>query len=252
MAVSEPERTAPARAAGPEVNLLVPKFEASKHQLYVDRLRALIDGRRARNIAGAGQYSTGKSSVLVGLTTALEGTKLRPITLSLSTIDADAARRRVGGTSEAPDASPGIPAITSLIQNEIVKQLVYRKRPMAVPDSRFRRTDAFSPVRSVGWAFVAAAVAFAVVKVLPTAGPTLRALLAAAAIAVAVFVLRWRISGRVSLQQLTAGPATLSLDTSKSYFDEYLDELIYFFDVLAQGRTRATPPGRLRPETSVQ
>ncbi|MER6971174.1 hypothetical protein ABT304_08985 [Nocardioides sp. NPDC000445] len=231
MADDEPTDSSRAGQAGSEMALLTPEFEESKHQLYVDRLKALIHGKHARNIAVAGQYSTGKSSVLDGLTKALETTKLRPITLSLSTIDADAARARVGGDAQSADTNSGIPAITSLIQNEIVKQLVYRKRPIAVPGSRFRRTEAFSPGRAAGWAAVAAVVAFGVVTVLPKAGPTVRGLLAAAAAALLVFVVLWRLSGRVSLQQLTAGPATLSLDTSKSYFDEYLDELMYFFDV---------------------
>jgi hypothetical protein len=48
---------------------------------------------------------------------------------------------------------------------------------------------------------------------------------------VVVLVVRLFIHGRISVEKVSAGPATITLPArSTSYFDEYLDEIIYFFE----------------------
>jgi len=51
-------------------------------------------------------------------------------------------------------------------------------------------------------------------------------------VAALCFVILWLAHGRITLEKLTAGPATVSLKAeSGSYFDKYLDEIVYYFEV---------------------
>nr|WP_218868423.1 hypothetical protein [Pseudoclavibacter chungangensis] len=48
----------------------------------------------------------------------------------------------------------------------------------------------------------------------------------------AVLLVRWLFYGKLRIKQLSAGAATVTLDdNSVSYFDQYLDEIVYFFDM---------------------
>jgi len=48
----------------------------------------------------------------------------------------------------------------------------------------------------------------------------------------AALLVRWRYYGKLHIKQFSAGSATVTLeDNSVSYFDQYLDEIVYFFDV---------------------
>ncbi|MCZ5622578.1 hypothetical protein O5552_23015 [Escherichia coli] len=46
------------------------------------------------------------------------------------------------------------------------------------------------------------------------------------------FFVRWRFYGKLHIKQFSAGSATVTLDdNSVTYFDQYLDEIVYFFEV---------------------
>lgn len=216
---------------------LAPKFEAKRHQLYFDLLDRALQHADTRNVALTGAYGTGKSSVLQQLESD-DRYAGRVVGLSLSTISPAEDH-----TSRNTDPSDSTPARTNQIQKELVKQLLYRLPPSSVPQSRFRRATVPDRKRDLLLAvIIGAALATIVILLGPLHNPFVAAfdgwwrvgiayiVLVAAAIGISwlgVVLIRTRpsVSGSV-----TAPMATVTLATpSSTFFDEYLDEIVYFF-----------------------
>ncbi|MET4225577.1 YobI family P-loop NTPase [Oerskovia enterophila] len=224
------------------VETLAPRFQPERHQLYFDLLERALDAKDVRNIALTGAYGTGKSSVLEHLDTTRQ---TRVVKLSLSTIAPEAHDRDDStGGGEAGDGH----SRTNQIQKEIVKQLLYRLPPKDVPHSRFRRATALNKDRDLKIAAVVGGVAFVVLFGLGLLQPWVEQLLPAVWRQVIAYVLllglamvaAWAVlrvvRARPTLSaSVQTGAATVTLSKqSDSYFDEYLDEIVYFFQ--ASGR----------------
>lgn len=221
---------------------LAPKFSSTRHGIYLSALEHAIDQQPAtRNIALAGAYGVGKSSVLGELA------RRRPnqvINISLLTL---------GVEPEAIDSNggenPAARTTSNRIQKEIVKQLLYQQSPAKAKQSRFRRIDRLNWGREVIYAASAGLLILAFIIISGVAAPILAQVglqvptppqslrLTTFAIGAAVFaslvvmLVRMIARGRIGIDKVTAGPATISLPPrSASYFDEYLDEIIYFFE----------------------
>lgn len=219
---------------------LAPAFVDEQHRLYVDLISEELAKRpETHNIAVTGAYGTGKSSVLTQVNDQHENDVVR---LSLSTLgDASTAR-----ADEEPDA--GVDSTTNRIQKEIVKQLLYQEHPLRTPASRFRRATKFRWGREA-WVVPLGALLIMAALIVTGVAKTLRTVMgsatwqgwtayaAAFALALAVvWVTRRLTGGRLNVKEVRAGGATVSLaDTSESYFDKYLDEIVYLFEV--SGRT---------------
>lgn len=219
---------------------LAPSYDEQRHGVYVTAVvRALREQDDVRNIALTGAYGTGKSSVLRHLTEMPEFQD-RVLELSLSTVGV--AQERPEGES---DTNPAAWTKTNLIQKEIVKQILYRDAPEKTRGSRFRRLSQFRWGREIGVAFGLGALLFVVLWIVGLAAPLMRVLgpdpaagwfvLANVALlmllAGVVYAVRWLTHNRVFLEKLSAGPATVSLAaTSSSYFDQYMDEIVYYFE----------------------
>ncbi|MBT1675908.1 YobI family P-loop NTPase [Curtobacterium aurantiacum] len=226
-----------------QLDSLAPDYRERDHGTYLAALEHAIDRQPgARNIALAGPYGVGKSSVLTELA---RRRKRKVINISLLTLGVQP--EPLGDTAHM---NPAANTTTNRIQKEIVKQLLYQQSPGKTKQSRFRRID-----RPHWWIeLLAATIGGAVlVGVLLLAGvldPPLRsvgieppsfgewlplvalAVLAVGAAGCIVLVARMISRGRIGIDKVAAGPATISLPArSTSYFDEYLDELIYFFEV---------------------
>ncbi len=222
---------APAGQNAAPVNLLplTPLFIDEQHGLYVRYLEDALNGAdrdRYRNIALTGSYGSGKSSILQSL----NSQKL--ISLSLSTL---------GDEPADTDASGVVISTTNRIQKAIVKQLLYREDPADVPNSRYRRIGSFKWVREARWAGLIAAslvllgyltrfsdrlINFAGNNPSGRVGMHLGLLVF---LALLVFLVRRTFHNRLWIEKFVAGPATITLSKSGSYFDEYLDEIVYFF-----------------------
>lgn len=239
------------REAAPLLRTLSPRFEQDEHGYYADALFAQlvrVGADAPRNIALTGHYGSGKSSVLVEVEARLNARRRllrrqrgRAVNVSLSSL----------GTDEPPagriadDGAP--PALTNLIQKEIVKQLLYRARPSRMRGSRFRRLDVFHPVPAAVWAVTLTAAAAGigllfglldrVTRVLPSSWASETSWAPWAALGIAVLViatLGWSagraLHSRVRIGDASAGPVKVSLkEETSSFFDAYLDELVYFF-----------------------
>lgn len=193
-----------------------------------------VENPLVRNIALSGNYGVGKSSILQ------EVSRLKKdevVELSLSTL----------APIEESDLDDSVPrqatTPTNRIQQEIVKQLLYREEPQKTVGSRFRRIERFEPRRE---AVVSVLVGFVTMLILmitgwgATVALTLKPLwdaglwmylviwLVAAGVA---YLARSLLHGRIHIKQFSAGAAAVTLDEkSVSYFDQYLDEIVYFLE----------------------
>lgn len=220
---------------GPVLNPLTPHFIESEHGLYVEKLNAALANPGIQNIALSGSYGVGKSSILKRVA---EIHKKAVLELSLSTL----------APIEQPDGEDGLPkqatTPTNTIQQEIVKQLLYRETPARTPGSRFRRIERFHWLREALLALLVGTVLATAFILTGWTGKIVAALpelnLSAPWSHVAVLcagglvslLLRHTFYGRLNIKELKAGAATVTLDSkSVSYFDQYLDEIVYFFEV---------------------
>ncbi|MFF2032197.1 DNA-binding protein [Arthrobacter sp. NPDC058192] len=214
---------------------LTPEYLPDEHGGYVDAIEAALDDELVLNIALSGNYGVGKSSILREVARRQDG---RVVELSLSTL----------APVEASDLDDSVPkqatTPTNRIQQEIVKQLLYRVEPGKTPGSRFERIERFSWKRELavaGLVGFAGAVVFllttwsaqiaTVFKPLIDLGLWIHLIILLLAVLAALGVRRL-FYGRVHIKQFTAGSATVTLDDkSVSYFDQYLDEIVHFFEV---------------------
>lgn len=209
---------------------LTPVFNEDEHGIYLGYLRSALSdtsGSAPLNIALTGTYGSGKSSVLRELSQDLGDQEV--VTVSLP-----AFRRQ--------DTKVTNSSQTDEIQKEIVKQLLYREKPSKLSESRFRRVQR----RGLGSTMaVAASVSFIILLIAfaTHAGDRFEQLTDRSAVAVTIlwlsaFVLltvlialgQSFVLGRFHVAALSTGPAHIVADKSdQSYFDQYLDEIVYFF-----------------------
>jgi len=204
---------------------LTAQFMADQHQAYVDHLNAALDDHGVRNIALTGRYGTGKSSVLEEFA---RQNRKRVLFLSLSTLGPE---------------NPG-ESRTNQIEKELVKQLLHREKPARLPESRYQRIDRL-PLRRALAESAAGLITLGVVLWLFGVFPHIPGLtgdaplwvrVAAGALAgaAAVGVIAWirlAVHNRLEVAQVSAAGASVTLaKKSESYFDRYLDEIVYFFE----------------------
>ena len=211
---------------------LTPQYLEAEHAVYVSALEQALENTEVRNIALSGSYGVGKSSILRQLTTRLRG---RVIEISLSTL-APTMRDSDGAVTDQNSTQ------TNRVQQEIVKQLLYRERPSNTPASRFHRIEPFNRKRN---ACASMMIGFVIALVFLLAGwaerlsnvlandkiselwITLPIFLFATFFVYSSFCI---LHGKLRIKELKAGPATVALDeNSSSYFDQYLDEIVYLF-----------------------
>lgn len=217
---------------------LTPIFEQASHEVYFREIESALTGNHRteiKNIALTGSYGVGKSSILKKVAAAHKDTVVQ---VSLSTLG-------LPDEDDAPASAPtGAKSKTNRIQKEIVKQLLYREDPDRTPGSRFRRIGRFKKWRGLGLAglfSIALSVVFylagwtsKLVELLkPHFDPGLWAHLGLFTMFTGfIFALEWSSHNRLRIQSFTAGYATVSLSPEiATYFDQYLDEIVYFFEV---------------------
>ena len=219
-----------------ELKLLRPCYNPEQHRMYVDALNNAVQQDEVTNIALSGPYGVGKSSILQGFREAHPDA----IFISLSTLGFSEPTESKSTQSSDGAISPQ----TNQIQKEIVKQLLYRKPPNKLPASQFKRIQKFDwkhflPVSAliglVLTVIIAVIGGFAKIpKVRNSSWCDFGIKFAGAwlLMLIATEVASHILQGNVRFDKLTAGPATVTLSQeSDSYFDRYLDEIIYFFEM---------------------
>ena len=222
---------------------LTPEYDPSSHSIYVDAIEGALEGPEAddiRNIALTGGYGVGKSSILKEVAKRHND---KVVQVSLSTLGLeDGKKPGVPGGSATSKVEPEQPK-TNLIQKEIVKQLLYREEPVKMPGSRFRRIGRFKKRRSA-WlaALVGALLALTFylsgwtekleVLAKPLELGNLLHLLLFGIFTLVSFATLALFHNRVQIRQFKVADTDISVSNDAvSYFDQYLDEIVYFFDV---------------------
>lgn len=219
----------------PQLTPLTADFIESEHTCYVLEINRALKTPGIHNIALSGNFGVGKSSILKELAKSHED---QVIELSLSTL---APRKDHSAVDDLPKQAT---TPTNLIQREIVKQLLYSKQPNKTPASRFQRIQRFQlcpELRISGLTGLVIAIAFLLTgwteRIVSELAPSLTenplihlgAMILGGAI---TFAFRHMFHGRINIGTLSAGSATITLDdNTASYFDQYLDEIVYFFEV---------------------
>jgi hypothetical protein len=217
-----------------ELVALTPTFIESEHAQYANAIVTALENPLIRNIALSGNYGVGKSSILQEVSSR-KGDEV--VELSLSTL----APIEQGALDDSVPRQATTP--TNRIQQEIVKQLLYREEPDNAAGSRFRRIERFNPWREVALAGLAALVITLIFLIAGWGAIITKTLEPLGEIGLwvypgvflvaggATYLFRWLLHGRVHIKQFSAGPAAVTLDEkSVSYFDQYLDEIVYFFE----------------------
>ncbi len=228
---------AKARTESIGLRALAPQYDKTRHKAYVDRILHALDDPSIHNIALSGPYGTGKSSILQGLK------KCKPdaIFISLSTLGTDLVDNSSYGQLSNHDSSA---EQANRIQKEIVKQLLYRADPQELPASRFKRIH-HAQCRSIIARSAFVAIAMALVSLIlglpdklpliseqPWCDLVIKVLVIWLLFTIILFVLGQRLQGVIHLEKVTVGPTTVSLSANaETYFDKYLDEIIYFFEM---------------------
>jgi len=214
---------------------LTPTYLAKEHSGYASAIEAALADDQIRNIALSGNYGVGKSSILREVAPRQDH---RTLELSLSTL----------APIEASQLDESVPiqatTPTNRVQQEIVKQLLYREYPSRTPGSRFRRIERFRWWRATGTSVLLGLVVAVIFLLTGWTGQITYvfapyvdigvwahpAIWSAAALM--ALLVSWLFYGKLHIKQFSAGSATVTLDESSvSYFDQYLDEIVYFFEV---------------------
>ena len=219
----------------PKLIVLSPHFNEKHHGIYVETLEQAVLNPKVRNIALTGGYGTGKSSVIQGMIERIHSSKelkkIRPIIISLPTI-------QVADESDSKDDR------TDQIQREIVKQLLYRSDPRKMRGSQYRRITHVTVAQRATVCFIVAAILNFAFWLLAkpdwhwhwSQGGSLWGYWQPAVVQAIswglTFYIDWMWVNKPALKGLQLGPAKLELEKNdSSYFDKYLNEIIYYFEV---------------------
>ena len=232
-----PAREKQSSDASSELIVLSPHYDEKHHGLYVKKLEQAVRNPKVRHIALTGGYGTGKSSVIQGLIERIHSSKefkkIRPIIISLPTI-------QIADDSDSRDDS------TDRIQREIVKQLLYRSNTRKMRGSRYRRITHVTTHQRVITCFIVAAFLTFTFWLLAkpdwhwhwAQGGSLwgywQPLMVQAILWGLTFYTDWVWVDKPTIKGLELGPTKLELEknsSGSSYFDKYLNEIIYYFEV---------------------
>lgn len=219
---------------------LAPHYVSALHGTYLRGLVEGIEKGHATNIALSGPYGAGKSSILDGLVSRYRS---QIVQISLATVRHAQVTTIASGNSTEPPEKIGqgnATASTNELQKEIVKQILYVVDPVKTPASRFPRVTRFQWRRGTAVAIAAGLTGVAVQWLIAIVIALTQGLRMAwspelyfptfLAVGFLVFFVLRMTNGRWGISDLTAGPAKLTLSDKKgSYFDDYLDEIVYFF-----------------------
>ena len=202
---------------------LGPEYTESRHSTYVRHLNEAVQDPKNRNIALTGRYGTGKSSVL----DAFEKEHAKDtVRISINTLGPD---------EDDED-------LTNRIQKELLKQLVYRVKPGKIRRSRFARPKHLTAPRAFLQALAVCILGSSILwmvgvrplgweqtewwnNLIPYSAFFIFVLLS-------VWGIRWVIGDRIISEVTTAGTKISLKDEQDTYFDNYLDEIVAFFDTV--------------------
>lgn len=249
----------------PELKPLYPQYDESSHSPYVKRLEKALQGEdtKIHNIALSGVYGSGKSSILEKVVKDLEEERphttrtisLTPLAAQLKEQDDkknDSVSDKDKSTSKQPSGatpkSSNNSSITNLIQKEIIKQLLYGTDPEKIPASHFHKMNEIGLGKQILSSLAFGMLLLFILNIyqwpysyiqkpltwlpIPTSITKILAeIVIICLLSIATFALFHYFGTRIHLAKIDVGTAGITLgENSDSYFDQYLDEIIYIFE----------------------
>lgn len=249
----------------PELKPLYPQYDESSHSPYVKRLEKALQGEdtKIHNIALSGVYGSGKSSILEKVVKDLEEERphttrtisLAPLAAQLKEQDDkknDSVSDKDKSTSKEPSGAPpkssNNSSITNLIQKEIIKQLLYGTDPEKIPASHFHKMNEIGLGKQILSSLAFGMLLLFILNIyqwpysyiqkpltwlpIPTSITKILAeIVIICLLSIATFALFHYFGTRIHLAKIDVGTAGITLgENSDSYFDQYLDEIIYIFE----------------------
>lgn len=232
---------------------LCPQYDETQHSMHVKLLECAVYQDSLSNVALAGPYGSGKSSILNSFR---EQHSDRCISVGLSTL----APKSIDGESRDPlqgnsiakfSCSTDQDGLTNELEREIVRQLLYQGNPAKTPKSRFNRIHPTPVGLQITMSVLASLAAVAILSIIIYCSDnTANKLLAWVSLArnhlpILAFIIftlvlcltpvvfkfiapKWH---RIKIGGLSTMGATIKLEEgSFSYFDQYLDEILYYFE----------------------
>lgn len=247
-----------------ELKPLYPQYDESSHSPYVKRLEKALQGEdtKIHNIALSGVYGSGKSSILEKVVEDLEEERPHTTrTISLAPLAAQLKEqddRKVNSVSDEGDSTPEESgtspesskpsSITNLIQKEIIKQLLYGTDPEKIPASHFHKMNEIGLGKQIfsslafgmlllfilniyQWPYSYIQKPLTWLPISTSITKILAEIVIICLLSIATFALFHYFGTRIHLAKIDVGTAGITLgENSDSYFDQYLDEIIYIFE----------------------
>lgn len=232
---------------------LCPQYDEAQHSMHVELLEHAVYQDGLLNVALAGPYGSGKSSILNRF---WERHSDRCISIGLSTLAPKNIVEEGQGSLQV-EGAVGFGCVhdqeglTNELEREIVRQLLYQGDPSKTPKSRFNRIHPTpKPRRTILSVLGSLMIMVVLILVVYCADNTtdklsswitlainhlpilaISFIFLVSCLSVVIYKLiipRWH---RMTIGGLSAMGATIKLEEgSFSYFDQYLDEILYFFE----------------------
>ena len=231
---------------------LAPTKNADKDGVYCDALKYAIDNTEIKNIAITGNYGSGKSSVIKTFFEKMENKKYNPIYVSLAAFNKnDYIKHTVEGEENIKEIQNKNEFYHTL-EKSILQQLLYQANERNVPLSRFKRISKHSKILLN---IETISVIFAIIILLCIIFPNIiegfinnynsiivkipKRLIdfLICVFLVVVYYVSYKIlfylSTKFNISKFKIKDAEVEIDDKpESIFNKYLDEIIYFFQVM--------------------
>lgn len=233
---------------------LTPIKDADKDEIYCNALKYAIDNTEIKNIAIAGNYGSGKSSVIKTFFEKLENKKYNPIYVSLG------AFNKKDFMEEEVSEATGEEKIKELqtknefyhtLEKSILQQLLYQAKEKEVPLSRFKRISKHSKcLLNIETLAIIFSLSLLLCMIFPaiidniisnynniiTKIPRwiIHILILVLWIVIdrVIYKLLFFLSTKFNISKFKIKDAEVEIDSKpESIFNKYLDEIIYFFQV---------------------
>lgn len=229
---------------------LGPEFQSEEHEIYATQLLKALADSKVRNIALAGAYGTGKSSILQGLLEDLEPRNLRKSSKRAGTKKIRVNKPIFVSLTPFAHKQPHDfdDEVVDRLQQAVLHQLIFREHPSKIRKSKFRGILHLSRNRKwTNYLLISLLIITFLVFVryqssifawLENTIPEItNPFLALAFLFIPILVLAlligaidWAWVEKPRIKGLALGPGRVELDgEEQSFFGKYLAEIIYYF-----------------------
>lgn len=231
---------------------LTPTKNADEDGIYCNAMKYAIDNPKIKNIAIAGNYGSGKSSVIQTFFEKLENKKYNPIYVSLAAFNKD---DYIGNSIDHVVGEEKIKEIQNknefqhTLEKSILQQLLYQANIKEVPLSRFKRINKHSKLfLNFETSFVIFSIGTLICFIFPklidnliknyntiiNTMPNWIVNILIAIVTITTYIIMYKLifflSNKFNISKFKIKDAEVEIDNKpESIFNKYLDEIIYFF-----------------------